>query len=108
FIIHPFPMSPDPVEFEFDGKRPWRTLFRLYLPERRSVVLAMLTYLVKASPLWILPVITANIIDFIAHGQSNGLDLLWKNAAVGCVAIVLNVPSAMLYVRFLSRAVRTV
>src|SRR5258708_1050567 len=101
-------MHPEPVEIEFDGKRPWRTLIALYWPERRAVSLAMLSYLFKASPLWILPVVTANIIDVIAHRGAGGLRSLWINAAVAVAAIVQNVPSAILYVNFLSRAVRNV
>ncbi|HEU6448597.1 MAG TPA: ABC transporter ATP-binding protein [Verrucomicrobiae bacterium] len=101
-------MQLDPVEIQFDGRRPWRTLFNLYWPERRAVVLAMLAYLFKASPLWILPVVTANIIDVIAYRSDGGLRSLWLNAAVGTVAIVQNIPSAMFYVNFSSRAIRNV
>jgi ATP-binding cassette subfamily B protein len=99
-------MQLDPVEIQFDGQRPWRTLLNLYWPERRAVLLAMLAYLFKASPLWILPVITANIIDIVAHCSEGGMRSLWINAAVGALAIMQNIPSAMLYVDFLSRAVR--
>jgi ATP-binding cassette subfamily B protein len=101
-------MQLDPVEIQYDGRRPWRTLVNLYWPERRAVLLAMLAYLFKASPLWILPVITANIIDVLAHHSGDGMRSLWINAAVGATAIVQNIPSAMLYVNFLSRAVRNV
>src|SRR6185503_7871661 len=101
-------MQLDLVELQFDGRRPWRTLLNLYWPERRAVALAMLAYLFKASPLWILPVVTANIIDVLAHRSEGGMRLLWINAAVGAVAILQNIPSAMLYVNFLSRAVRNV
>ena len=101
-------MQLDPLEIQFDGRRPWRTLARLYWPERRSVALALVSYLFKASPVWILPVITANIIDIIAHRNDGGLRALWLNVIVGAVAIAQNIPSAALYVTFLSRSVRNV
>lgn len=101
-------MHLDSVELQFDGRRPWRTLGQLYWPERRWVLLAMFSYLFKASPLWILPVVTANIIDVIAQRGEGGMRLLWLNAAIGAVSIVQNIPAAMLYVNFLSRAVRNV
>jgi ATP-binding cassette subfamily B protein len=101
-------MQLDPVEIQFRAEHPWRTLINLYWPERRAVLLAMLTYLFKASPLWILPVVTANIIDVIAHRSEGGMRSLWINAAVGTFAIVQNIPSAMFYVNYLSRAVRNV
>jgi ATP-binding cassette, subfamily B, bacterial len=101
-------MQLDPVEIQFDGQRPWRTLLHLYWPERRAVLLAMLAYLFKASPLWVLPVVTANIVDVIAHHSEGGLRSLWLNAVIGAVSIIQNIPSAMFYVGFLSRAVRNV
>src|ERR1035437_5249339 len=99
-------MQLDPVENNFRADKPWRTLLNLYRPERRWVFAAMISYLFKASPLWILPVVTANLTDIIAHRSAGGLRSLWINVAVGTVAIVQNIPSAMLYVDFLSRAVR--
>jgi ATP-binding cassette subfamily B protein len=101
-------MQLDPVENNFRADKPWRTLLNLYRPERRWVFAAMISYLFKACPLWILPVITANLTDIIAHRSAGGLRSLWINVAVGTVAIVQNIPSAMLYVDFLSRSVRNV
>jgi ATP-binding cassette subfamily B protein len=101
-------MQLDPVGLQYDGKRPWRTLMHLYWPERRPMALALLSYLFKASPVWILPVITANIIDILAHRRADGLHVLWINAAIGAVAILQNIPSAAFYVNFLSRCVRNV
>lgn len=101
-------MQLDSVENDFQAKRPWRTLLNLYWPERRWVVLAAISYLFKASPLWVLPVITANIIDILAHRGSGGLYALFWNAAIGAIAIAQNIPSAVLYVDYLSRAVRNV
>src|SRR5437016_3595850 len=98
-------MQLDPVEIQFDGQRPWRTLARLYWPERRSVAFALVSYLFKASPVWILPVITANI---IAHRSDGGLRSLWINVVIGAVAIAQNIPTAALYVTFLSRSIRNV
>jgi ATP-binding cassette subfamily B protein len=101
-------MQLDYTDKNFCADNLWRTLLNLYWPERRWVLLAMVSYLFKASPLWILPVVTANIVDIIAHRSDGGLRSLCINAAVGAAAIVQNIPSAMLYVDFLSRAVRNV
>ncbi|MGH7953591.1 MAG: ABC transporter transmembrane domain-containing protein, partial [Limisphaerales bacterium] len=101
-------MQFDPVENYFQAEKPWRTLLNLYRPERRWVFAAMISYLFKASPLWILPVVTANLTDIIAHRSAGGLRSLWINAVVGSIAIVQNIPSAMFYVNFLSRSVRNV
>lgn len=99
-------MQLNPVDLEFRPSQPWRTLFNLYWPERRSGGLALLGYLLKAGPVWILPVVTANLIDIVAHRSDGGLRGLWINAAVGAVAIAQNIPSAALYVSLLSRSIR--
>lgn len=99
-------MEPDPVDMRFDDRRPWWTLYQLYRPERRWMLLALVSYVLKASPVWILPVITANIIDLIARQRAGGLRSLWLNAAVGAVAIAQNIPSAAAYVHCLSRGIR--
>lgn len=101
-------MQLDPVDIQFDGRRPWGTLHNLYWPERHAVGAALVSYLFKASPVWILPVITANIIDIMANRRDGGLRALWINAAIGAVAIVQNIPAAAVYVSYLSRAVRNV
>jgi ATP-binding cassette subfamily B protein len=101
-------MHLEPVDIQFDGKRPWRTLCNLFWPERRAVLLALVSYLFKASPVWILPVVTANIIDIISQRGGGGLHSLWINALVGGVAVAQNIPSAAVYVHALSRAIRNV
>lgn len=101
-------MQLDSIENNFFATNPWRTLLNLYRPERRWVVLAIIAYLFKASPVWILPVITANIVDIIAQRTPGGLKELWLNAGIGAVMILQNIPSAVLYVNYLSRAVRNV
>jgi ATP-binding cassette subfamily B protein len=98
----------DSVEIQFSAGKPWRTLVNLYRPEQRWVLAAVICYLFKFSPVLILPVVTANLTDIIAHRGTHGQRALWVNAIIGAVAIMQNVPSAMLYVDFLSRAVRNV
>jgi ATP-binding cassette subfamily B protein len=101
-------MQIDSIENKFRADRPWQTLLKLYWPERRWVLLAMISYLFKASPLWVLPVVTANLTDIIARGGPGAMRSLSINAIVGAFAIAQNIPSAVLYVDFLSRAVRNV
>ncbi len=101
-------MQLDSIEINFCAERPWRTLLNLYRPQRRWVLLAMVSYLFKFSPLLILPIVTANLTNIIAHTGSGGMRSLWINSIVGALAIVQNIPSAMFYVDFLSRAVRNV
>jgi ATP-binding cassette subfamily B protein len=101
-------MQLNPLDETFRADRPFGTLGRLFWPERGAVALALVSYVFKASPVWILPVVTANIIDILAHRRDDGLRALWVNVIVGAVSIAQNIPTAAVYVHFLSRAVRNV
>ena len=93
---------------DFRSGKPWRTLWALYQPQRRDLLLGVFFFLIKASPVWGLPIVTANIIDIIASKPAGGMNSLWLNAAVGAGLIVQNIPCGLLYARFSSRAIRGV
>lgn len=90
----------------FRSGTPWRTLWALCGPHRRDLLLGELAYLCKASPVWVLPVVTANVVDVLARRPEDAMEVLWLNVAVGAAFIVQNVPSGMLFARFTSRALR--
>ncbi len=92
----------------FQSGKPWRTLWALYRPQRRDLLLGELAYLFKASPVWVLPIVTANVIDIIARRPPGGMTSLGWNAAVGAALIIQNIPSGLIYARFTSRAIRGV
>lgn len=96
------------VEFHFQAKRPWQNLFSLYQEERFRLLWALIAYLFKASPIWILPVVTANIIDIVSQNIQNGHRAIWINSIIAAVAIAQNVLSAAVYVRLLSHSIRNV
>ncbi|HEY8965519.1 MAG TPA: ABC transporter ATP-binding protein, partial [Candidatus Methylacidiphilales bacterium] len=101
-------MQVDPIENEFQSEHPWRTLFRLYWPERRSVLLVILLFIVKASPMWVLPIVTANLINLVVHPGPDAASSFRTNVIVGAVAIVQNILTHVLYADYLSRAIRNV
>ncbi len=94
------------LEHTFQGEHPLRTLWFLFDSERGSVLLAVLFFIVKHSPVWVLPLLTANIINVLVEHRPIGE--LWLNAAVLAVLVLQNVPMHYLYVRFLSRGIRGV
>jgi len=95
-----------PLEHRFQGEHPLRTLHFLYKTERLRLTLAGLFYIVKHSPSWLLPWFTARIIDVLV--QRKPLEELWFNALILSVLLAINIPVHTLYVRHLSKAVRTV
>ncbi|MFI5909132.1 ABC transporter ATP-binding protein [Dactylosporangium sp. NPDC051541] len=89
---------------DFDGRRPVRTILHLLAPSKWRLVLAALAFAVKDSPIWLLPLLTANIIDVVV--QHRPIVQLWLNAAVLAAILLQNVPMHMLWVRQMSHIVR--
>ncbi len=90
----------------FDGKRPAKTALRLYSGQRGRLTVAAVAFAFKHSPVWVMPLLTANVIDAVV--QKAPLSVLWVNAAVMAVLVLQNIPLSLLYVGRLSLAVRTV
>src|ERR1700709_2152872 len=91
---------------QVDGCRPIRSLVRLFRPYRGSMLLATLIFVVKDSPIWILPILTGNIIDVVVEHKP--LSQLWINAGIAAVILVMNYPLNVIYVHLFSNAIRRV
>lgn len=84
---------------------PLRSLLRLLHPHRSSLILAMLCFVVKDSPAWILPPITAAVIDIVVAGGP--VDRLWVWGGLALALLALNYPFNMIVVRLTSSATRS-
>ncbi len=90
----------------YDKERPLRTLFRMYGGQRRRLTVAAVSFTVKHSPIWLIPLLTANVIDVVVDHRP--LHDLWISAALMALLIIQNLPLHQLYTRMLSLSVRTV
>jgi ATP-binding cassette subfamily B protein len=81
-----------------------RDVLALLKPSRWRIVAAVLTFAVKHSPVWLLPILTANIIDVVV--QRRPLGVLWLNAAILGLVLLQNIPVHVMWVRLNSRIVR--
>jgi ATP-binding cassette subfamily B protein len=61
---------------------------------------------IKDSPAWILPIVTANIIDTIVQGGD--LQRLWTLVTIGVLAVAQYYPNHLAFVRLYSRVYRSV
>jgi ATP-binding cassette, subfamily B, bacterial len=89
-----------------DGAHPARTLLRLLAPHRWRLAGSILLFLVKDSPLWVLPILTAAIIDVVVRHGALGELAVYAALALG--VLVLNYPGHVLFVRLFSGAVRQI
>ena len=73
-----------------------------------NFLLSTLFYIIKHSPVWVLPIVTANIINYVTEGRENAGFYVLINAAVLFVLVVLNVPTNYFHMHFRSKAERSV
>ncbi|MBM7781877.1 ABC transporter ATP-binding protein [Arthrobacter tumbae] len=85
---------------------PVRALASAARPYRRRICAALLFNVLKDSPLWVIPVITALVIDTVVQGE----DLRRLALLIGIAILVLaqNYPNHILYVRLYSRVYRSI
>lgn len=95
-----------PIEEWYDPQRPIKTVLGLYAPQKRRLIVAALAYAVKHSPVWVMPVLTAMVIDIVV--EQKPLSELWIIAACMVVVIAQNLPVSVFYIRLLSHSVREV
>ena len=89
-----------------NGQHPARSLIALLAPHRRRVAVSIVFFAIKDSPLWVLPIITARIIDVVVrHGS---LMELFSYAAIAIAALLLNYPGHVLFVRLFAGATRQI
>ncbi|MFJ4922891.1 ABC transporter ATP-binding protein [Streptomyces sp. NPDC088725] len=93
-----------PLDHHYSGEHPLRTLAYLFRPDRRRLVLAVAVFSFKHIPVWLLPLITANIIDVVVEHRP--VAELWYNAGALVFVLVLNFPLALLYARLMSASIR--
>ncbi len=89
-----------------NAQKPARAILKLLAPSKWRIALAVLTFTVKHSPVWLLPILTANIIDVVVGHRP--LAQLWINAAILSVVLLQNVPTHVAWVRLSSKVVRRI
>lgn len=99
--------SQNALERRYQKENPFRTLLFLYSGQKSRLAVAAIFFAIKQSPVWVMPLITANIIDIVSRGGPNTLGSLWFNAMILAILLVQNIPTHYLYVRSLSLAART-
>lgn len=65
-------------------------------------------FVIKNSPVWIVPVATANIVDAATSGGDNGLRTILINMLILGILVIQNVPTNYVHAVFYSKAIRDV
>lgn len=94
------------LEWRFRDKSPLLTFLHLYRGDWLNLVLATIVFTIKHSGVWLMPFITANLIDIAANPDQHSTDELLLYILLAVFVFVQNIPTNYLFVRLLSNATR--
>ena len=87
---------------------PIKTFFKLYKGTYWRFLLAAFFFVLKNSPVWVLPVVTSNIINIATNPSAHSTSEIIANIVVIIVLILFNFPLNYLYNAFQCTATRAV
>ena len=96
----------EPIDHHYRGEHPLRTLAYLAREDRARLALGTFVFLIKSSPTWLLPLITANVVDIVVTHQP--IARLWINSGLMLALLLFNYPGHVLYVRCYSHVIRRI
>ncbi len=85
-----------------------KILSSLFRSNFREFIISTLLFIVKHCPTWIVPIVTANVINIANNPQDSSLSLLIVNGAVLCVLILQNILTHTLYAKYTSKMLRNI
>jgi ATP-binding cassette subfamily B protein len=94
--------------YKFNNNRPLITLLYMYKGNWGKLLVSIMFFVVKNSPVWIIPIVTANIINIASNPSKYSLSSLRLNLIIALFAIIQNVPTQMLHIKYLAQPVRYV
>ncbi|MCZ0703090.1 ATP-binding cassette subfamily B protein [Natronobacillus azotifigens] len=89
-------------------KKPFLFLAAVYKGQRLNLFFSFFFFLIKHSPVWIIPIITANMINIASNPAERDLSGIWINLLVISIIIAQNIPAQYFHISFLSKASRQV
>ena len=80
----------------------------LYRGNYKKALLAFIFFVIKHSPVWIMPIVLSNIINIISRTDGIKTNELITNIVLLTILIITNVPATLIHTHFLSLAIRDV
>lgn len=96
------------LERHYQAGHPVRTAVQLFAPDRWSLLGATLLFIVKHSPVWVLPLIFADIINVVTDPATTSIHRLWVDGLIFFIVVVQNIPTHTAYMRMLSLTMRRI
>lgn len=94
--------------FERNKNHSFKTLLSLYKGSYHKLLFALIFFIVKRVPEWVLPIVTANIINIATSPSAHSIDDLVLNSVIMFVCTVQNVPTNYIYYKVYRQTIRYV
>ncbi|MEL3906138.1 MAG: ABC transporter ATP-binding protein [Treponema sp.] len=101
-------------EYYFDTAKPVTTLCRLFTTEKTNLVFSAVFFLIKNSPSWALPIVTANIINSVSTAlqypetKAEHVQGIIINLIIFSVLAVQNIATHTIFIYFLAKSIRNI
>ncbi|QEJ95033.1 ABC transporter ATP-binding protein [Treponema phagedenis] len=98
----------------FNTEKPVKTFLHLFKNQKINIIFSALFFIVKNSPAWALPIVTANIINYLSNAlqqpqnRAAEIKMIIINLAVFGVLALQNILTHTLFIYFLAKAVRNI
>lgn len=92
---------------KYNGKG-LKILFGLYKNDYKNLLISAFFFILKQLPVWIVPIVTADLINTIINKPDNLVLHLVLDFVIASVAIVQNIPTHMIHAHFFNKAKRKV
>lgn len=84
------------------------TLFGIYKGHYLELFLSLVFFIIKHSPVWVLPIVTSNIVNIATNPDGNAGRKILTNVVIMIVLFAQNVLTNYFYTLFYARAIRNV
>lgn len=93
---------------KYRDRKAFNTYCGFYAAYKWRLVFVVFMFLVKSSPTYVIPIITADVINLIAGTPQGGIPDIIKLLVFGAVIILQNIPTHIIYARAFSSVSRQV
>lgn len=97
-----------PLEQHYRGRHPLGTLLYLFSPHRWRLLVSSVFFVLKHCPVWVSPIIFADVINTVTERDTVPLHRLWVDGLIMLLLVLQNIPTYMVHIRLMSESVRRV
>ena len=89
-------------------KSPIKILTRILCKNWARILFSTFIHIIKVCPVWIIPVLTAGIINAVTKSSPDTTQIVLRNFMLIVILVIQNVPSTVLYERHTNKVLRSI